>query len=318
MNQRMAHERCHPRVSIGLPVYNGQRFLAQAVSSLLAQTYADFELVICDNASTDDTEAICRRFAAADPRVRYHRNETNLGAAPNFNRAFALSTGRYFKWAAHDDVYAPTYLARCVEVLDNDPTVVLCHSGAVIIDEEGRELRPANGSRTGAPAGKTPGNGLRWEDLYEMPRRLDLPRPADRFRNVLLATRRCFEIFGLVRSEALARTALHESFYGSDKVILLALSLMGRMVEIPEPLFFRRHHAGTSGSIKSVRDREAWISTRRRASRWSFPRVKCLRGYCRSVIRTPLDWRERTGCIAAVARYLTQSGRWMSVLREPW
>src|SRR3954470_1068595 len=93
-----------PRVSIGLPVYNGQRFLAPAVSSLLAQTFADFELVICDNASTDDTEAICRRFAERDPRVRYHRNEQNVGAAPNFNRALALSTGQYFKWAAHDDL----------------------------------------------------------------------------------------------------------------------------------------------------------------------------------------------------------------------
>lgn len=318
-----------PRVSIGLPVYNGQRFLAQAAASLLAQTYTDFELVLCDNASTDDTESICRRLAAEDRRVRYHRNDRNIGAAPNFNRAFDLSTGRYFKWAAHDDVYAPTYLEKCVATLDSDPTTVLCHGRTVVIDEDGREVCPpkaadsaqgcnghaqANGSPT-ANGGREP--ALVWEDLYDVPRRLDSPQPQQRFRDVLLSTRRCFEIFGLIRREALAKTGGHGSFYGSDKVILSALSLMGRLVEVPEPLFFRRHHAGASGSIKSVRARETWIGARVRGW-WVFPRVKCLRGYCRSVVEAQLGWRERTGCFAAVARYLLQGHRWVAVMREPW
>lgn len=303
-----------PRVSIGLPVYNGQRFLAQAVESLLGQTFADFELVFCDNASTDESEAICRQFAARDSRVRYHRNDHNLGAAPNFNRVFELARGAYFKWAACDDLYAPTYLAKCVRVLDADPTAVLCHSRTVVIDEAGMPVCPPHGAAGGS-------NGAHaapaWEDLYEMPRRLDSTRPQERFTNILLATRRCFEIFGLARTEALAKTRLHESYYGSDKVILSALSLMGRLVEIPEPLFFRRHHGGTSGSIQSASAREAWMNTRRRR-RWVFPRVHCLRGYCRSVLDTPLGWRERTGCVAALARYVLQGRRWVAVLREPW
>ena len=114
-----------PRVTIGLPVYNGQNYLVETLESLLAQTYTDFELVISDNASTDRTEAICRQYAAGDARIRYYRNDENIGASANYNRAFELGRGEYFKWAAHDDLLAPTYLERCVEVLDANPDVVL-------------------------------------------------------------------------------------------------------------------------------------------------------------------------------------------------
>ena len=99
-----------PRVSIGLPVYNAERFLEQALDGILAQTYIDFELVICDNASTDGTQAICQRYAALDPRIKYHRNPQNIGVSRNFNRAFELSCGEYFKWCCHDDIPAPTFL----------------------------------------------------------------------------------------------------------------------------------------------------------------------------------------------------------------
>ena len=100
----------HPRVSIGLPVYNGELFLENALDSILSQTYSDFELIISDNASDDKTEEICRSYAARDKRVRYSRNAHNLGAAPNYNRVYHLARGRYFKWASHDDVLAPEFL----------------------------------------------------------------------------------------------------------------------------------------------------------------------------------------------------------------
>ena len=117
-----------PKVSIGLPVYNGEPFLSETIDAILAQTFKDFELIICDNASTDDTERICRRYAARDKRISYYRQHHNIGAAGNFNRVFNLSSGEYFKWAAHDDLIAPEYLARCVEILERDRSVVLCHS----------------------------------------------------------------------------------------------------------------------------------------------------------------------------------------------
>ena len=103
-----------PKVSIGLPVYNGERYLREALDSILGQTFRDFELIICDNASTDETAAICADYAARDPRIRYHRQTHNIGATANFNHTFELARGAYFKWAAHDDVLAPTWLEKCV------------------------------------------------------------------------------------------------------------------------------------------------------------------------------------------------------------
>ena len=110
-----------PRVSIGIPVYNGGRFIKEAIDSILAQTFEDFELILSDNASTDETEEICKEYATLDRRIRYYRNEENLGAAKNYNRVFELSNGEYFKWASHDDLCAPEYLERCIAALCPPP-----------------------------------------------------------------------------------------------------------------------------------------------------------------------------------------------------
>lgn len=129
-----------PSVSIGLPVYNGQDFIAESVESLLSQTIGDFELIISDNASTDLTQDICRQFASRDRRVRYIRQPANKGASWNFNYTFSRSRGRYFRWHAHDDISAPRFLEECVKVLDNDPSVVLVWPREVGIDSQGRVL----------------------------------------------------------------------------------------------------------------------------------------------------------------------------------
>jgi glycosyltransferase involved in cell wall biosynthesis len=216
-----------PLVSIGLPVYNGDSYLVQAIESLLGQTFTDFELIISDNASTDDTEQICRRYAARDPRIRYSRNERNIGAGANYNRVFALSTGRYFKWAAHDDLCAPEYLERCVAVLEADPSIVLCYTKAVVIDEHG------------APAPD-------FEDRFH----LVSSRASERLRGYFLAGSWVFQpVFGLIRRETLARTPLIANYVGSDLVLLARLALAGRTHEIPEKLFFRREHARRSGKL---------------------------------------------------------------------
>ena len=85
-----------PRIAIGMPVYNGEKYIESAISSILAQTYTDFDFIISDNASTDRTQEICLTYAARDNRIRYHRNEVNLGAAPNYNRVFQLSSNEFF------------------------------------------------------------------------------------------------------------------------------------------------------------------------------------------------------------------------------
>ena len=108
----------YPKVSIGMPVYNGAGFISRTLDSVLGQTFGDLEVVVIDNASTDETPDIVRRIAAGDPRVRYERNDRNIGIPRNFERAYRRSRGTYFKWHAHDDLLAPTFLERCVEVLD--------------------------------------------------------------------------------------------------------------------------------------------------------------------------------------------------------
>ena len=113
-----------PKVGVGMPVYNGERYLEEALDSILAQSFDDFELVISDNASTDRTEEICRAYAHKDERIRYFRMRENYGVIDNFNNAFRLSAGEYFKWAASDDVCEHDYLRKAVEVLDRDPSVV--------------------------------------------------------------------------------------------------------------------------------------------------------------------------------------------------
>ncbi len=124
------------RVSLGVPVYEAERFLEETMDSLLAQTLADFEIVISDNASTDPTEEICRPYADADPRVRYVRHEDNRGASWNHTFLALEARAPYFKWAAADDVCEPTYLERCVEVLENDASAVLCQPKTIEIDEQ--------------------------------------------------------------------------------------------------------------------------------------------------------------------------------------
>jgi len=129
-----------PKLSIGIPVFNGQELLPELLNSLLAQTFRDFEILICDNASSDRTPHICRKYERSDSRVHYVRNQRNLGAVANFNRVFELSTAPLFKWAAHDDLYHETYLDACVRLLEENPDVILAHTGTAFIDERGEML----------------------------------------------------------------------------------------------------------------------------------------------------------------------------------
>ena len=118
-----------PKVSIGLPVRNGEDTLRIAIDSLLAQDYQDFELIISDNASTDETSKICLDYARRDSRVQFRRNDTNVGAAENFNGVFRSSRGKYFMWAAHDDRWHSSYVGRCLAGLEQNRDVVLCFTG---------------------------------------------------------------------------------------------------------------------------------------------------------------------------------------------
>src|SRR5262245_60354195 len=131
-----------PPITIGLPVYNREKYLRTALDSLLNQTFGDFELVICDNASTDDTPTIAQEYAARDKRVRFFRNDANVGANRNFNRVFHLSRGKYLKWSTSDDYWAPQTLAQLFPIIDHDPEIVLCYPKTMICDAAGTPVEP--------------------------------------------------------------------------------------------------------------------------------------------------------------------------------
>lgn len=229
-----------PRVSLGLPVFDGEDYLEETIASIETQTMGDFELIICDNASTDRTEEICRKLAARDPRVRYHRNDRNLGAAPNYNRTLELATAPYFKWVAYDDVLEPTFLDVCVDALDAaDDDVVLVYPRTVLIDGDGEEI-----------------------GLYDD--RLDLRETSLTRRMVHFASkwRLCNPVFGVIRSDVLDRTSLIGAYPSSDVTLLGELALLGRYLELDQPLFRRRIHARSSrqGEL-TMEEVEQWFDT---------------------------------------------------------
>jgi glycosyltransferase involved in cell wall biosynthesis len=230
-----------PRLSIGIPVYNGERFLEELLINLLNQTFKDFEIVICDNASTDRTEELCLSYARGEPRIRYYRNKQNLGAHPNFNKVYALSTAPLFKWAAHDDLYEPSFLSRCIQILDANPDVVVAHSDCVFADELRRPF-----TATAADAYIDPRSG----SIFKLdPAGLVEGRSATRrFWNVLFRMQCGTQIFGVIRREALARTGLVRDFYGADKLILAELALLGRFAQIREKLFIKRWSNSTDNA----------------------------------------------------------------------
>ena len=251
--------RPEPLVTIGVPVYNGEAMLGEMLASLEAQTFRHFAVVICDNASTDRTPEIARAFCARDPRFTYHRNPENIGAAPNFNRVFELGHGtRYFKWAPHDDLYAPTWLERCVELLEADPTAVIAWSVVVVRDEvgDGRALDHASYGR-GVEARFRDDQGRQCWTMG--PRHLaEGDDPAHRLSEMLNRMIGCFAFLGLIRTEALRRTNLHRSYYGADRSLLAELVLLGRCRQVPEPLYTNRYHQTASRDL-SIAERTIWI-----------------------------------------------------------
>ncbi|MDZ8107397.1 MAG: glycosyltransferase family 2 protein [Nostoc sp. DedQUE12a] len=214
-----------PRLSVGLPVYNGEKFLQEALDSLLAQTFEDFELIISDNASTDKTEEICRAYANQDKRIRYYRNQHNIGCACNFNRVFELASGEYFKWAAYDDLHAPDFISKCVEVLDRDPSIILCHTQVYFIDEQGKFLQN-----------------------YDIKLKTDSLKPHHRFHE-LLTKHLCYQCYGVIRASALKKIPPMGGYAYGDGILLSRLGLLGRFYEIPEYLFFARSHPQQSMSM---------------------------------------------------------------------
>jgi glycosyltransferase involved in cell wall biosynthesis len=212
-----------PTVSIAVPTYNSERYIAQSLESLLGQTFADFELVISDNASTDGTQRICEEFAARDQRVRYVRRSENIGGPGNFCHVFSLCSGKYHKWSTSDDYWDKTFLAKAVAILDARPDVVLCYPKTRLIDAAGETIADYD------------------DDLD-----LQQQSPSARFIQLLKAIELCNAHLGLIRRSAMLATRLIGPELGSDVHFLAELALSGKFELLPERLFFRRFHEHSS------------------------------------------------------------------------
>ena len=270
-----------PLVSVGVPVFNGEAFLEDAIRSTLAQTLDDLELILCDNASQDRTPEICRDYAARDARVRYFRNPRNLGAAANYNLAFSHARGRYFKWLAHDDRMRPSFLAKTFRLLEERPDAVLCNAVISYIDSAGAQIGLYDTALSGA----------------------DSFSPSARFAWMVLRSHTCADFFGLIRREALRDSLLHGSFHGADRALLAQLALRGRLIQLPAPLLsIREHPSRYTRAQQRSSERAAWHDSAQ-TRRASFPTWRLYREYLKMVGREPLTPPERSRCYVVLAKW---------------
>lgn len=272
------------RLSVGLPVYNGQRYLAAALDALLDQSFTDFELIISDNASTDETGEICRRYAAKDPRIRYIRQPRNIGLVPNHNFVLREARGEYFKWAAHDDLYGRDLFARCVAALDEHPDVILSHADMAIIDETGAVVRRFDYTLATGSTDAT-----------------------ERFRS-LLVTDGADDEYGVIRTHVLRSIRPKDSYHHASRPWIAEIALRGRFHQVPELLYFRRDHPGRSDRNPTIPalctnldPHRAGQSTARLFAEYSWR-------YVEAIARAPLPVADRWACYRILLPYLLRSG----------
>jgi glycosyltransferase involved in cell wall biosynthesis len=280
-----------PAVTVGVPVFNGDAFLDECLQSLCAQTFSNFELLVCDNASTDRTAAIAQSHARRDPRIRYLRAERNAGAAANFNLPLAHARAPLFKWAAHDDRCGPTFLARCVEALDRNPAAVGAYPETVDIDAEGRVVR-------------------RWA-----------PTPAtasadvvERCWTLLTHGNESFPFFGVLRTETLRRIRPLGGYPAADRILLVGLGLRGPLVQVGEPLFEHREHPGRS--VRAVGASHGSLTWWDPVRAVRFPYWCFATELATAIAEGPLPPIQRLRAMSLLLRWAAENNYWAKLLYD--
>ncbi len=275
----MSEQGRRPRVSVGMPVYNREKYVAAAIEAHLNQSYADFELVITDNASTDRSEDICRAYAAKDPRVKFYRNPGNLGAAGNYRRCFELSVGEYFRWTPSDDLVSSNLLERAVQVLDSDPSIMVAYGRTKLIDDQGNVTADFD------------------ERLHIMDE-----RPSDRWMAVMRRIRLGNLHYGLTRAAKFRRTGLLRNYSGGDFPLIAEMALYGKFFEIPDAFFYRRMHEEASSALRSTKEVMAFYDPGKRgkffAREWTH-----LGAHFLSATRAPIPIGEKLRLYKMIARW---------------
>lgn len=266
-----------PFVSVGMPVFNGESFLRQAIDSMLAQSHANLELIISDNASTDGSAAIAAEYATRDPRVHYFLQPRNIGAARNYNFVAARARGKYLKWASANDYCDTAMLAACVEVLESEPRAVLCYGRTRLVDEVTGAVQPFEGDFS-----------------------ITEERPSARFHRVLSEMRLNNAFNGLIRMEALGKTGLIRSYPGSDLVLMAELAMAGTFILLPRPFLYRRIGAHTFSSQLSDRELRYFIDPEAKSGA-GLDRLRMNIDYFRLVLRASMSFREKQRALTLLA-----------------
>jgi glycosyltransferase involved in cell wall biosynthesis len=272
-----------PRLSVGLPVYNGEKYLGEALDALLGQTFEDFELIVSDNASTDKTSSICSSYQKRDPRIRYFRQTRNIGLAPNHNFVIEQARGELFKSAHHDDLCARDLLERCVDALDRHPEAILANTWSAAINSTAVVTH-----------------------LIDYTTSTSLPKAPERFESML------FDGWGddyggVVRLGTLRSVAPLNSYHFADRIFTTELGLHGPFYIIPERLQFRRVHAEQAGRLSDMRARCTMLDPRR-GDRLRHPAVRLyveyVSGYVRAIRQAPLSSSERKECYRILTKWI--------------
>jgi glycosyltransferase involved in cell wall biosynthesis len=268
-----------------MPVYNGEPYLGDAIESILRQTMTDFELIISDNASTDRTEEICRKYGGRDGRIRYFRNSTNIGAAGNYNRVFSLARGAYFWWSNADDLFEPELHEKCLEILEENPDAVLAYGKTNIIGSTGNFQRA-------------------YEDNLD----LRQERASDRFLDFFQRVGLTNVIYGLMRADAMRRTNLFGdgTIPAVDTRFMAEMTLQGKFIEIPQVLFHRRMHEASSSSDRAdiAKAEQFWNPT---SGGFRLPRSRLFLSYLKSIWRAPMGLLEKIRLSLHIVKWMIAS-----------
>lgn len=207
-----------PTVCVGLAVYNGGTLLSQAIESILSQDFENIQLIISDNCSTDNTEEVCLKYQTMDKRIKYHRLEENLGGGINFKNVLGLSIAPYFMWASHDDLRERSFISKCLEKIESDPSIALVYPRTKVLDVNSRFLGIANDHINA-----------------------DQDNPIERFRHLIWEIGMCNMFYGLYRTNTLKKVRAWDKTLFGDNLILAEIALLlGKIVQIDDVLFVRR------------------------------------------------------------------------------
>jgi glycosyltransferase involved in cell wall biosynthesis len=283
-----------PLLSIGMPVYNGENYIKEALDSMLRQTCKDFELIISDNGSIDGTQKICEEYAHRDKRIKYIRHEHNRGAAWNYNYVVGLASGKYFRWAAHDDNLAPEFLKKCIDVLEKNSSVLLVYTKSRIIDEK-RKVTELYSDKLNLESSKV-------HVRYKM------------FHQGFTGRFLCNSVFGVMPLDVIKKTIMIGNFISSDVVLLGELSLRGKIIEIPEYLFYLRVHPKNSWYANATdSDKIRWFDPSK-SGKPIMTKWRHLWEYFKAINRVRMGFSERILCYWELIKWCWRNNR--KLIRE--